>query len=659
MTASTTSAGSTLLGTAGTGPADAVVEVADLAVTLHRDRTRLPVLRGVDLTVARNEIVGVVGESGSGKTVLGQTVLGMLPKRSRPKVEGAIRVAGVDMVGARERTRRKHRSATMGAVFQDPMVSLDPTMRIGKQVLEATGGDRAEALRLMAAARIPDPEQRMSQFPHELSGGLRQRVMIAMAIAGNPDLVIADEPTTALDVSVQAQILDLILDLRRDTGMSFILITHDLAAAARVCDRIAVMYAGQIVETGDTATILANPQHPYTAALFNARIDLHSDRSHPLPTLAGAPPPPGSVGTECAFAQRCPAVTPECRSMTPPVVSLAAGHQVRCLHAGHAAGTSQPDTATRTEWPAAQQTNSPALLLHDLVKTFQHGSRRAKTSAQVLRGVSLQLHQGDSLAIVGESGCGKSTLLKVAAGLLTADSGTVDLPRNASVQMVFQDAGASLTPWLTIGEQISDCLRAAGTAAGNIAAELDGTLHRVGLPAAAARSLPRQLSGGQKQRAAIARALAARPTVLLCDEPTSALDASVAAVVLNLLGRLRRELGLAVVFVTHDLAAARLIADRVAVMYLGRIVEIGPSDEITGSPRHPYTQGLLASLPEACGGHIRLQGDPASPTGVPSGCAFHPRCPLAADGCAVDDQALRPLTGDHLLACTIIAEGSR
>ena len=656
MTAPTTPAGSAVLGTVGTGPTGAVVEVADLAVTLHRDGGRLPVLRGVDLTVERNEIVGVVGESGSGKTVLGHSILGMLPKRSRPEVDGAIRVVGVDMVGAGERTRRKHRSATMGAVFQDPMVSLDPTMRIGKQILEATGGDRAEARRLMELTRIPDSEQRMSQFPHELSGGLRQRVMIAMAIAGNPDLVIADEPTTALDVSVQAQILDLILDLRRDTGMSFILITHDLAAAARVCDRIAVMYAGQIVETGVTATVLANPQHPYTAALFNARIDLRSDRSHPLPTLAGAPPPPGTVGAECAFAQRCPAVTPECRSMTPPAVSLATGQRVRCLHAG--ADTARPQADTRAEWPAARETNSPALLLHDLVKTFQHGTRRAKRSAQVLRGVNLQLHQGESLAIVGESGCGKSTLLKVAAGLLTADSGTVDLPRNASVQMVFQDAGASLTPWLTIGEQISDCLRAAGTPAAELAAELDGTLDRVGLPTAAARLLPRQLSGGQKQRAAIARALAARPSVLLCDEPTSALDASVAAVVLNLLGRLRRELGLAVMFVTHDLAAARLIADRVAVMYLGRIVEIGPSDEVTGSPRHPYTQGLLASLPEARGGHIRLQGDPASPTRVPSGCAFHPRCPLAEDGCAVDDQALLPLTEGHLLACWIIAEES-
>ncbi|MDT5017552.1 MAG: peptide/nickel transport system ATP-binding protein ddpF [Mycobacterium sp.] len=625
-----------------------VAAITDLHVAFRRNGRDVHALRGVSLDIAPGEILGLVGESGSGKSVLGFTMLGLL---AHARVEGSVKVAGNDMVTGDAKTLRKVRRLDLGAIFQDPMTSLNPTMRIGKQVVEAAGSEE-EALKLLTAVGIPEPKRRFRAYPHELSGGLRQRVMIAIAIAGNPELIIADEPTTALDVTVQAQVLRLLQGLRSEIGCSIMLITHDLGVAAQISDRIAVLYAGRIAEIGPTAEVLGSPAHPYTHGLLRSRLTLDTARHHKLAALAGSVPSPVDPLPGCAFSPRCVLATTACEAIPPDPTTIAPGRVSACIlpfdavsaELGSRLTTTTEDIEPETE--SAETSEPPSVVLQDAVKAFG--------KLQALRGISLTVAHGESVALVGESGSGKSTLLRVIAGLEKASSGGVELAGGQRPQMVFQDAGASLTPWLSVGELISERLRGNGMSRSQRQDAVAEVLQRVGLPLEVAKSRAGQLSGGQRQRVSLARATVVPPSVLLCDEPTSALDVSLAASVLNLIGDLRRTLDMSVVFVTHDLSVARVVADRIAVMYLGRIVEIGPADDVVNDPVHPYTRALVDSIPDLGRESRVLAGEPASPLSPPTGCAFHPRCPIAIETCsdAQLDVRLEGAPGNlHQVAC--------
>jgi peptide/nickel transport system ATP-binding protein len=476
--------------------------------------------------------------------------------------------------------------------------------------------------------------------------------MIAIAIAGNPELIIADEPTTALDVTVQAQVLRLLLRLRDEIGCSIMFITHDLGVAAQISDRIAVLYAGRIAEIGPTSEVLSQPAHPYTHGLLRSRLTLDTARHRKLAALAGSVPSPVDPPPGCAFAPRCVLATPACEATPPDPTAIAPGRVSACVvpfdavsaELGSRLTTTTEDIEPETEFTGS--TEPPAVVLHEAVKAFG--------KLQALRGISLIVAHGESVALVGESGSGKSTLLRVIAGLEKASSGTIELAGGHRPQMVFQDAGASLTPWLSVGELISERLRGNGMSRSQRQDAVAAVLQRVGLPLDIAKSRAGQLSGGQRQRVSLARATVVPPPVLLCDEPTSALDVSLAASVLNLIGDLRRTLDMSVVFVTHDLSVARVVADRIAVMYLGRIVEIGPADDVINSPVHPYTRALVDSIPDLGRESRVLPGEPASPLSPPTGCAFHPRCPIAIDTCSDGrlDVRLEGAPGSpHQVAC--------
>jgi peptide/nickel transport system ATP-binding protein len=645
---------------------EAVARIEGLSVTFQRGGKAIHALRGVDLQIRPGEILGLVGESGSGKSVLGLSMLGLLP--GEPRTSGSVTVRGSDMLHGSAAAHRAVRRLAIGAGVQDPITTLNPTMKVGKQVIEAAGSAE-EAERLLAAVGVPEPKRRMASFPHELSGGLRQRVMIAMAVAGNPALVIADEPTTALDVTVQAQVLALLSNLRDEIGCSVLMITHDLGVAAQIADRVAVMYAGRLAELGPTREVLSNAAHPYTLGLMRSRLSLAADKSRPLLALGGEVPSPAAPLPGCAFAPRCAVAIEECVASQPELTLVVEGHATACIRTPEVvrAGLVEPasvdpeQTGTRTGSEGASN-NSPAdsgpvVVVQDVVKSFAIGSGwgRGGGRLRALRRVSLTIQAGESVALVGESGSGKSTLLRVIAGLETRDSGSVSLVSGQRPQMVFQDAGASLTPWLSVGELIGERLRGQQLSRSERQERVMAALQQVGLPVEAARARAAQLSGGQRQRVSLARATVIPPSLLLCDEPTSALDVSLAASVINLIGDLRRRLGMSVLFVTHDLSVARVVADRIAVMYLGRIVEIGDADEITSRPAHPYTQTLVASIPDVDRESPALKGEPASPLRPPDGCCFHPRCPIAVEACSQPDLDVRLVArsgSTRQVACT-------
>jgi peptide/nickel transport system ATP-binding protein len=654
----------------GRGPAP-VARIKDLSVSFRRRGHVVRSLRGVSLDIRPGEVLGLVGESGSGKSVLGASILGLLPEAGRPTVSGSIDVGGTEVLSAGQAERRRLRRSQLGAVFQDPMTSLNPTMRVGRQLQDACSS-REEAISLLEAVGVPEPERRLRSYPHELSGGLRQRVMIALALAGNPRLVIADEPTTALDVTVQAQILDLVRRLCDERGTSFLFVTHDLGVAAEVADRIAVLYAGRLVELGDTRSLLASPAHPYTSGLMQSRLTLWSERARPLATLAGEPPDPRALPPGCGFAPRCEHHQPACDDGLPALLSVGAkGRFSACIRHDdlHLVGA-EPEEVDRldglggsdqlvvdpvvdpvvvgqaaTAEPSGdgREGRTMALEVIGVSKSFAVGHHPPQL-LHALRDVSLDVVEGESLALVGESGSGKSTLLRLAGGLLRPDEGEIRIGPGARPQMVFQDAGASLTPWLTVGELVGGRLRGEGLSRRQRARRVEDALRLVGLPVDVAAAKPGQLSGGQRQRVGIARAVIVPPEVLLCDEPTSALDVSLAASALNLLARLRREFNMAMVFVTHDLAAARFVSDRIAVLYLGMVVETGSTDDVVSHPSHPYTRALLDAVPGHGKVPTRLAGDPASAIDPPSGCSFHPRCTEAKPACA---EHAPTLAGQH------------
>ncbi len=656
--------------------AASILDIQNLSVDIPTDSSTLHAVRGISLELNRGETLGIVGESGSGKSMTALALMNLLPPAAQRQAS-SISFDGGDLTDTTERElASKIRGQRIGMIFQEPMTSLNPVYSIGRQLKETMTIHRKvseadaekRAIYLLEKVGLPDPASRLKQYPHELSGGQRQRVMIAMALMNEPELLIADEPTTALDVTIQAQILHLLWELQQEFGMSMILITHDLGVVSRAADNIAVMYAGDIVETGKTAEVLKDPRHPYTRGLLECVPGYQGESQKRLGAIPGIVPAMTGEITGCAFATRCPRAADICKNDTPPTKKLHQGRYFVCHEPEVIASSPAAEEPTATEQPAAptDMANGDNVLTVDHVScTFsvRRGLFGKRKPLQALDDVSLTLRKGEVLALVGESGCGKTTLTRTIMGLQMPDTGSVTLnsqrienlppmKRARMIQPIFQDPYSSLNPRKTIGEIIAKPLVVHGL--GSKKEQHDRVrriMELVGLPSRVFNSYPDQLSGGQRQRAAIGRALILNPEVVICDEPTSALDVSVQAQILNLLLDLRDELNLTYLFVTHNLSVVQHMADRVAVMYLGEIVECGDRDQVMSNPKHPYTQALMDSALSISPGETvpdpGLSGDFPNPMNRPSGCPFHPRCPIAEQQCR--EQAPTPEIIDSTL----------
>jgi peptide/nickel transport system ATP-binding protein len=578
-----------------------VLAIKNLSVVLRRNGRDSRILDEIGFDVAPGEIIALVGESGSGKSTIGLALQGLLPQESRPRVTGSIRLAGEELVGAAPRRLRATRRHLVRAIPQNPMAALNPTMTIRRQMQESAGAGDAAIEDWLRRTGLEDAARIADSLPHRLSGGQCQRVLIAMSMMAHPKLLIADEPTTALDVTTQAQILDLLRTLACEQKTAILFVTHDLNVAAALADRLLVLYAGRVVESGRLADILRSPAHPYSVGLLAARFDLDTDRARPLPTLPVEPRNGLRAERACAYATRCRMAQADCTTIRPRLrpVAIHPG-AVACLHAEQTPARAG-QVYTAAPWPTKAISSSVvALELANVSKSFALGPRwpwGPRREKPVLRSVSLPIMLGECVALAGESGAGKSTLLRIAAGLLAPDSGTVSRIDMIPPQVVYQDAVSALTPWLSIGEQVGERLRPLRIAADERRRRVIEAFELVGLDPALAQALPADLSVGQCQRAVIARAVVLPPKLLLCDEPISALDVSLAATTLNLLGSLRRRLGMAMLFVTHDLAAARIIADRIAILRAGVLVEDGDPDALVAAPRDAYTRSLIAAVP--------------------------------------------------------------
>ena len=655
-----------------------MLKVENLRLGFTTGKKTLVAVDGISFAISKGETFALLGESGCGKSATAQGIMRLLPAAGRI-TGGSIKLEGEELLTLAEAEMRQVRGARIAMIFQEPATSLNPVLTVGMQIGEVLDrhcdlrGEpaRQRMLELLRQVGIADPERRLDEYPFQFSGGMKQRVMIAIALAGEPDLLIADEPTTALDVTVQAQILDLLAQLQRERGMGMLLITHDLGVVAKMAHRIGVMYAGELVEVADREEFFTRPQHPYTQALFAALPEV-SRRGMALTTIPGQVPSLAAMPAGCRFADRCSHVMPVCREISPDWRGVAASHSLRCHWTGDA--TTVANHTPRMGLGHLMPEMTPFLDVVDLKVHFP--IRRGilqRTVGQVLAvdGVSLAISAGRTLALVGESGCGKTTVGKALLQLVKPTSGNVRLGGSELVgmqgkrlraarrhmQMVFQDPFASLNPRLRVGEIIAEGMSALGlesdgAAQGRAVAAL---LKQVGLPDEAAGRYPHEFSGGQRQRIAIARALAVQPELLICDEPTSALDVSVQAQILNLLKKLQEELGVAYLFITHNFAVVEYLANDVAVMYLGRIVERGSAQEVLRSPKHPYTQALLSAVPvprlDAPSAAIRLPGETPSPANPPAGCHFHPRCPQAMDVCRQRYPESTGISATHTVHC--------
>ncbi|KAF0807382.1 oligopeptide/dipeptide ABC transporter ATP-binding protein-like protein [Alcanivorax xiamenensis] len=638
---------------------ESLLEIRDLSVAIPTETSTLRAVRGVDLELRRGETLGIVGESGSGKSMTALALMNLLPPAAR-RSAACVNFAGADLSAVSEKELAGQvRGRKIGMIFQEPMTSLNPVYSIGRQLTETMTlhGDvsvaqaRRRAIELLEKVGLPDPGSRLKQYPHELSGGQRQRVMIAMALMNEPELLIADEPTTALDVTIQAQILHLLHGLQTELGMSMILITHDLGVVSRAADRIAVMYAGDIVETGTTGQVLEDPRHPYTRGLLECVPGYREASARRLGSIPGVVPSMTGEIRGCAFAARCSRAVETCFTESPPVRALGSARTYVCHDPEETPGRLSPAEPPVARAAATRQDQDCVLKVEGVSRSFsvRRGMFGKRKSLKALDNVSLEIRKGEVLALVGESGCGKSTLTRTILGLDIPDSGSVTLagrpvgelpPRQRArmIQPIFQDPYSSLNPRKTIGDIIGRPLQVNQVGArGEQQARVRRMMELVGLPTRVFNSFPDQLSGGQRQRVAIARALILDPEIVICDEPTSALDVSVQAQILNLLLDLRDELDLTYLFVTHDLSVVGHLADRVAVMYLGEIAECGDRDQVLAHPKHPYTRALLDSAltiaPELDVPEPHLTGDFPNPMNRPGGCPFHPRCPLADARC--------------------------
>jgi peptide/nickel transport system ATP-binding protein len=693
-----------------------LLEVTDLRISLPTETGLIEAVRGVSFSLDVRDTLGVVGESGSGKTMLALAAMGLLPESA--KVSGSIRLNGQELLSCTPAQWRSIRGARISMVFQDPLTALNPMYTVGWQVAEcirlhervSRSAAWRRAVDLLAEVGLPQPAQLASRHPHELSGGMRQRVVIAMAIANSPQLIIADEPTTALDVTVQSLILETLRTIRERAGAALILISHDLGVVAEVAEQVLVMYAGKAVEIGTARDVFRDPRVPYTSGLL-ASLPSIEKRTERLASIPGIPPSGIGYGAGCAFAPRCPLAAEPCAA-DPQLLLVAPGHTAACHFArqgapapgeqgagliqrawqpagGHTAnghdrllaadGMPPPGEAVAAPAPphgepATETTAEPGrvvLTVRDLTKQFRIRGTGWHSFAAVhaVSGISLDLRSGRCLGLVGESGCGKSTVARLLMRLEEPSSGSIKLngteltglhegalrPLRRDLQMVFQDPYSSLNPRLSVGEIVGEPLivhKIAGRAE-----RVRGLLADVGLDPDAAVRFPSEFSGGQRQRIGIARALALRPSVMILDEPVSALDVSIQASILNLLRDLQRERDLAYLFISHDLAVMRQVADEIAVMHLGLIVEDGPADEVCAHPAHPYTVALLSAVPvpdperKRTRERILLRGELPSAISPPSGCRFRTRCWKADERCATQEPPLLEIAGSHRVAC--------
>lgn len=607
-----------------------LLEVADLAVTFPTDGIPVTAVRGISYHVNPGEVVAMVGESGSGKSAAAMAVMGLLPEYAT--VSGSVRLQGTELLGLGDDGMSRFRGKSIGMVFQDPMSALTPVYTVGDQIAEAVRvhqhdvGKRAareRAVELLELVGITQPAQRARAFPHELSGGERQRVVIAMAIANDPDLLICDEPTTALDVTVQAQILEVLKKARDVTGAGVLIITHDLGVVAEFADRALVMYAGRVVESAGVSDLYRDRQMPYTIGLLGSVPRLDAPQGTRLVPIPGAPPSLAGLEPGCPFAPRCPLAIDECRTAEPELIEVGPGHRAACIRTEKAAGRSAAEIYdVNTEQVVAAPDDSTVVVrVRDLVKTYPLTKgvvlRRTVGEVRAVDGVSFELQQGRTVGIVGESGSGKSTTLNQILELTAPQSGSIEvlgtdvstlrtgsrrsLRRN--IQAVFQDPVASLDPRLPVSELLAESLRANGFSRNDSNARVAELLDIVGLRRADANRYPAEFSGGQKQRIGIARALALQPQILALDEPVSALDVSIQAGIINLLLDLQDQFSLSYLFVSHDLSVVKHLAHQVVVMFRGAVVEQGDSEQVFNNPQHEYTRRLLGAVPQPEPGH--------------------------------------------------------
>lgn len=604
---------------------DSLLEVRDLRVTFPTDAGNLTAVRGLSYSIRPREVVAMVGESGSGKSAAAMAVIGLLPEYAT--VSGSARLGGQELIGMPDGEMSKIRGARIGTVFQDPMSALTPVYTVGDQIAEAVrihhtdvtkAAARSRAVELLELVGIAQPQQRARAFPHELSGGERQRVVIAIAIANDPDLIICDEPTTALDVTVQAQILDVLKTAREVTNAGVLIITHDLGVVAEFADRALVMYAGRAVEAARVDDLYTDRRMPYTAGLLGSVPRLDSPRGSRLVPIPGAPPSLVALPPGCPFAPRCPLAVDECRSAEPALEEAAAHHSAACIRTDLVAGRGAAEIfEVATEPPAVDDGDEQEVVVRvrDLSKTYRLTKgvvfRRQIGEVRAVDNVSFELPRGQTLGIVGESGSGKSTTLHEILELRAPQSGSIEVlgrdvgtltaqarrELRSQVQVVFQDPVAALDPRLPVFDIIAEPLGANGFEKPAIDARVAELLDVVGLRRADASRYPSEFSGGQKQRIGIARALALKPKILALDEPVSALDVSIQAGIINLLLDLQREFDLSYLFVSHDLSVVRHLAHRVAVLYRGSVVEYGEGDDVFADPKHEYTRRLLAAIP--------------------------------------------------------------
>ena len=662
-----------------------LLSIRDLKTWFETSQGTVRAVDGISFDIRQGETFALLGESGCGKSMTALSVMQLVPTQAGRMISGEVLLDGQDLLKLPEVKMRDYRGNRIAMIFQEPMTSLNPVLTIGEQIGETVRrhkglkgqAERNRVLELLNNVGIPDPYQRINEYPHQLSGGMKQRVMIAIALAGEPDLLIADEPTTALDVTIQAQILELLQKIQRDTGMAILLITHDLGIVSEMVDRVAVMYAGHLVELADREHFFADPKHPYSRKLFESLPGM-TKRDQPLAVIRGSVPSLAQVFGGCRFVERCDFAWQTCHDNQPAWLKLEHDHNVRC-HLWDTTVTQRPATEVKT--PESVPVNEilakhdgATLSVQELKVHFPvHKGlfKRVVGYVKAVDGVSMELEARKTVALVGESGCGKTTagkgilqLIRPTAGSvrygdieLTELSGEKLRRHRKDVQIIFQDPYSSMNPRMMIGDIIAEGMITQKVAANSRERHqrVDQLLEQVGLSPELKHRYPHEFSGGQRQRICIARALAVNPKVIICDEPTSALDVSVQAQILNLLKRLQDELGLAYLFITHNLSVVEYLAHEIAVMYLGRVVERGTVHEVLNSPLHPYTRALLSAVPVIDKSSqreiIRLEGDIPSPINPPAGCHFHPRCPNVMAECRERYPEVTDKTKTHQTNC--------